>query len=76
MPGGIFDYNIEINKHAFQHAVTYVNEHILQDEGIELKTIIREVAYGNEFRVSALMCELFEVNNKTHLLLECTKQKK
>lgn len=51
-----------------KYAVDEANEIILKDTGMELDVEIDTIAYGQEYMVSKLVCNLLEVCKYFHIL--------
>lgn len=61
LAGALIDYNQEANKNIFKYAIETANKEILNDEGFQLKGIVKEISYGNDFEASKSACKLLRV---------------
>lgn len=58
----MFDSNQEINRKMFDFAIEIANKKILDEEEFQLKGLVKEITFGNDFDASRNTCKLLKVN--------------
>lgn len=57
----MFDSNFELNKKMFDFAIETANKKMLENEEFQLKGVVKEIAFGNDFDASKNACKLLKV---------------